>query len=263
MDIFISKFLPIFIYPFSLAAILLLVGLLFWRKRSFSKACIVIAVLLIWVGGNRWVSTALARSLEWQYLPNTDLPKADVIVVLGGGTETGAYPRQFPEVNSAGDRMLYGIRLYQQGMAEHLLLSGGTITWMDEDSSTPASDMAVLMTSLGVPQDALWLEDKSQNTYENAVFAKTYLKEKNINRILLVTSAMHMPRSVKLFEAQGFEVIPAPVDYTITQERWDQVFKPDIREFLMDIFPSSSNMNLTTNVLKEYIGILVFDIRGR
>jgi len=54
------------------------------------------------------------------------------------------------------------------------------------------------------------LENDSENTAENAFYSAEILREKNIKTIILVTSAMHMPRSVALFEAQGLNVIPAP-----------------------------------------------------
>ena len=120
------------------------------------------------------------------------------------------------EINGAGDRVLYAARIYKEGKAAHILLSGGEITWMKATSSTPADEMAEILQSLGVPKEALWLENKSQNTHENAVFSKVILDEKGIKKILLVTSATHMPRAVALFQKLGLEVIPLPVDYSVT-----------------------------------------------
>jgi len=106
------------------------------------------------------------------------------------------------------------------------------------------------------------LQTKSQNTYEDAVFSSEILKEKGINRILLVTSALHMPRSVALFEKQGLEVIPAPTDFTITEDGWQQTFSPNTETLLTNILPNSSSLGLTTNVIKEYIGLLVYRLQG-
>ena len=139
-----------------------------------------------------------------------------MIVVLGGGTLSAQYPRQTVEVDQAGDRLIYAAQLYHQGKAEHLLLSGGRIDWISS-GAPPAEDMAALLEMLGVPPQALWLESESRNTYENARNARLFLEPLGIRRILLVTSASHMPRSVALFEKQGFEVIPAPADFSVTQ----------------------------------------------
>jgi uncharacterized SAM-binding protein YcdF (DUF218 family) len=105
----------------------------------------------------------------------------------------------------------------------------------------------------------LWLEPDSRNTYENALFSTRILREKGIQRILLVTSALHMPRSLKLFQAQGLEVIPLPTDYTVTQGDQAQL---DARAFVLSLLPSAENLALTSRVLKEYIGIIVYDLRG-
>lgn len=257
MEIFFSKFLPTLVYPLGLVTFLLFAAVLSRKKPGQSRTLALIALLILFLGGNRWVSSALARSLEVQYQAPAQIPAADVIVVLGGGTESASPPRAYTEVNGAGDRVIYAFRLYQQGKASHLLLSGGRISWLDEETSSPAEDMAELLTLFGVPEDALWLEDQSQNTEENAAYARAFLAEKGINRIILVTSAMHMPRSVRLFQAQGFEVIPAPADFAVTDDRWQALLHPDWRTFLVDLLPSASSLNLTTNALKEYIGMAV------
>jgi uncharacterized SAM-binding protein YcdF (DUF218 family) len=159
--------------------------------------------------------------------------------------------------------MLYAARLYKQGAAPHLLLSGGNIDWMSSDESSPAADMADIMILMGVPQDALWLETKSLNTYENALYCRQILQAKGINRIILVTSAMHMPRAKALFEHQGFDVIPYPSDYAVTQAEWDSLTELNLPDQLINFFPTPSGLSMTTNALKEYLGILASRLRGQ
>ena len=165
------------------------------------------------------------------------------------------------DVNGAGDRVIYGAYLYKQGVAPHLLLSGGRIDWLSTGAS-PAQDMADLMAFMGVPQEALWLESNSRNTYENAAFSWDFLSQKGIRRIMLVTSAMHMPRAVALFENQGFEVIPAPTDYSITQADWQSMLSANLPAQLLNLLPSAGDLASTTNAIKEYLGILVYQLRG-
>jgi uncharacterized SAM-binding protein YcdF (DUF218 family) len=219
-------------------------------------------VLLMLIGGNRWVSYALARSLEWQYLPLDPVPQADVIVVLGGGTESQQFPRPTVETNSAGDRVLYAAELYKQGKAPHILLSGGNITWYNSRSTTPAYEMARLLELTGVPDEAMWMQPESQNTREDALYSSRMLQEKGVSRVLLVTSAQHMPRSVALFKHEGIEVIPAPVDYTITQTGWDGLFSPDPQTLLVNLMPNVGSLSLNSSILKEYIGMWVYRLRG-
>jgi len=262
MFIILSKLLPLFVYPLGLASIMLLAALLSRRDSRATKILITTALIILWLCSTTGFSNFLARSLEWQYTPSSDIPTAQVIVLLGGGTEPAVAPRPAAEVNGAGDRVLYAARLYKEGKAPLILLSGGNITWQNGGATTPAEDMAEIMDLLSVPAEALLLEIESLNTYENAVMAWEILVERDINRILLVTSAMHMPRSVGVFEKQGFEVIPAPVDYSVTEEEPAENGTNGIAGKLLDVIPQASALSLTTNAVKEYIGMLVYKIQG-
>lgn len=262
MFVFLSKFLPTFIYPVGLTFLLILLALFLRNRRRLQTAVLVFTALLLLVGGNRWISYALARSLEWRYLPLDSIPQADVIVVLGGGTESQQFPRPTVETNSAGDRVLYAAELYKQGKAPYILLSGGNIAWYDSRSTTPAYEMARLLELTGVPADALWLQEKSRNTREDAFYSSQMLKEKGAVRVLLVTSAQHMPRSVALFKHEGVDVIPAPVDYTITQDGWNDLFSPDPETLLVNLMPNVGSLSLSSSIIKEYIGMWVYHLRG-
>ena len=88
------------------------------------------------------------------------------------------------------------------------------------------------------------------------------LKEKGITRVILVTSALHMPRSVALFEKQGIQVIPAPADFTITEDSWKQLTDNNLAGWLIAWLPNTSNLGLTSNALKEYLGWLAYWLRG-
>lgn len=262
MFVFLSKFLPNFVYPFGLVFLLVLLALFLRRRPRLQTTALVIILVIMLVTGNRWLAYSLARSLEWQYLPLDPIPSADAIVVLGGGTESEQYPRPTVEVNSAGDRVLYAGKLFKEGKAPHMLLSGGNIDWLYGRRMTPAEEMAQILELMDIPRDAMWLQPKSQNTYEDALYCSQMLKEKGIQRVLLVTSAQHMPRSVALFRHQGIDVIPAPVDYTVTQSGWDNLFSFDLQTTLVNLVPNVGSMSLTSGILKEYLGMWVYHLRG-
>jgi uncharacterized SAM-binding protein YcdF (DUF218 family) len=263
MFVFLSKFLPQFIYPLGLAVLLLFFISLLRLKPRVQKSIILFILILLFIGGNRWVAMSLARSLEWQYLPSSALPSAKAIVVLGGGTEPQQFPRQTVESNGASDRVFYAAYLYKQGKAPVILLSGGSIQWLDSrGASTPAQEMAEFLRWLNIPESSLWLETESRNTRENALYSQEMLQAQGIDTVILVTSAFHMPRSVLLFQKVGIHVIPAPTDYTITQVEWDELMRPDLTTLLVNLMPTPSNLSLTTNALKEYLGMLVYRMRG-
>lgn len=266
MFIFLSKFLPPLVYPLGISILLVLVSIFLYKRVRLQRFTLVLVLVILLVSSNRWTAAWLTRSLEWRYLPPAELseaslqarqsPLAEVIVVLGGGTESFQFPRPAVEVNSAGDRVLYAAYLYKHGAAPHLLLSGGRIDWM-ETGDSPAQDMASLLNLMGIPEEALWLETRSLNTSENAVEAHNFLAPKGIQRIILVTSAAHMPRAVGLFEQQGFEVIPAPTDYNMTQAEWQNLTRSNLATQVYNLIPNASNLASVTSSLKEYLGMFV------
>jgi hypothetical protein len=152
---YLSKALPPLVYPLGLAAILLLVAVfLLWRSRRWTTAALVLALALLWLGGNRIVMMAAVSSLEWRYTPPAELPQLDVIVVLGRRfSQPPALPRSTAELGDAGDRMLYAAYLHQQGVAPQLILSGGGVTggW-DSGLSRSQCDGCNCWRSWGCPR---------------------------------------------------------------------------------------------------------------
>ncbi len=262
MIIALSKILPLFIYPIGAVFLLILISLFLYRYFKTQRVLLITSLMVIFLSGNRWVAVELVRSLEWRYVNQKDVPPAEVIVVLGGGTESLEYPRKFVEINSAGDRVVYAAHLYKLGKADHLLLSGGKINWGDEEQSkSPAEDMESLLYLLGVPPDAIWLETESRNTYENALNCKRILEEHGIKNVILVTSAIHMPRAVYIFNKMGIKVTPAPTDYSVTEATLFRLYEPSVVVQFMNIFPTVGNISMTTNAMKEYIGLTIYQLK--
>ncbi len=258
MFIFLSKLLPLFLYPLGLSCLLLMIAIIMiWRRRSrLALIPITVVLLVLLVSSNGTISGTLVRSLEWQHLPQ-ELPKADAIVVLGGCTQSADYPRPWVEVTDAGDRLLYGAKLYREGKAPKVILSGGRIDWLGTGSSE-AADMATLMAAMGVPTTAMLQDPTSLNTRENAVNVKQIMAAQGIQKILLVTSAIHMPRSLLIFQKLGIDAIPAPTDFIIAHANVTPTFK----QFILDALPDVAPLNNTTRVIKEYIGIWTYRLRG-
>ncbi len=273
MSIFLSKLLPIFVYPLGLSTLLItiaLVSLLWKSKRSrnlsnpnklkskrFPIILLSLALAILLLSSNLIFSNWLLRSLEWQYLPTGELPQAEAIVVLGGGTKPRIAPRPWYEVSEAGDRILYGSWLYKQGKAPLLLVSGGRADWYGEGGNPESEDMAAIAEAMGVPRSAILQEPDSLNTRENAVNTKQILSQKGINKILLVTSALHMPRSMAIFRKLGFEAIAAPTDFLVVQSQNNKGWG-----ILLDLLPNADALKDTTNAIKEYIGLIVYQMSG-
>jgi uncharacterized SAM-binding protein YcdF (DUF218 family) len=231
-----------------------------WKRPRWTPLPIVLALLVLLLGGNGWISDSIVRSLEWQNIPTTPLPTADAIVVLGGATKAAFPPRPAPDLSEEGDRVFYGAQLYREGKAPIVIASGGRIEW--KGSGPPESgDMAVILETLGVPKEAIIEEPRSLNTYENALYVRQILQEKGIKRVLLVTSAMHMPRSLLIFKRQGIEAIPAPTDFLVTEADINETSSTP-QAILLNAVPDADNLYKTTRALKEYLGRVVYSLKG-
>jgi uncharacterized SAM-binding protein YcdF (DUF218 family) len=265
MFYFLSKFLPLFIYPVGLVCVLLILALWVRRRPRWRTTLIAVALAVLWLGSNRLVAMTLLRSLEWQYLPDpasSGAGAAEVIVVLGGGTRPHAYPRPTSEINEGGDRLLYAAQLYRQGAAPRILVSGGNTPIVGPALEPEAESMGNILTAIGVPREALLLESSSANTYGNAVETRAILESQGISRVILITSASHMPRAYAVFAKTGLDVTPAPVDFLITQEDWVYYTQPDVVVQLFNLLPTAENLAGTTRALKEYIGMAMYRLRG-
>ena len=152
-------------------------------------------------------------------------------------------------------------RLYLAGRAPLLVLSGGRITWGQGQTRSEAADMAELAEALGVPTRAMVIEPDSLNTFENAAKTKVLLADRGIQRILLVTSAMHMPRALAIFKKQGFEVIPAPTDFHVVKDPLN--LETSTRQGrILSLMPQTENLHYLTRALKEYLGLGIYWLKG-
>lgn len=194
-----------------LGTLALLVG---WRRLA--RLCLVPASLVMLALTFTPLRDALVVPLEQRFPPPAptghDGP-VDGIIVLGGAisTELSAI-YQVPVVNGQGGRLLAFAELARRHPQAKLVFTGGSASLVD-DSSREADHARVLFAGLGLdPARVIW-ERESRSTRENALFSKDLAKPEPGQRWLLVTSALHMPRSVGVFRAAGWPVIAHPAPY--------------------------------------------------
>ena len=255
MFFYLSKIFWFFIQPLNLAIFLLLAGLVaaaFGRRRlaaSGSMLAFLILALSAWTSLGAMMLNPLEERFAKPPLPQ----KVDGIVVLGGGFEgainlvRGGY-----ELNSGGDRMVETAILARRFPEAKVVVSGGTGE-LFLDGEGDADTAPRLLSALGVSADRLILENKSRNTYENAVFTRQMVAPKPGETWLLVTSAFHMPRAKALFDKAGFPTIPWPVDYRTSGKEGIGLFRDN---------PADS-LQVTTMAIREWIGLAAYWLSGR
>ena len=265
MFVYLSKLLPYLIYPAGFIFLMLIFTLFFCKSAKAKNRMLAVVVLYVLFAGNKLPGSWLIRRLEQTYPVYEGGESADAIVVLGGGTVTKSAPRRMVEINGAGDRILYAVQLYRESAADLILAGGSYISWLEgeTESSSPASEMAELMTDvLDVPDTVLLIQDRSLNTYEEAVEDAKLLNERGLKKILLVSSATHLRRAVPLFEKQGLEVIPAPTDFSFSDREWENLLRFDAATAYTFFIPTIGNMETLQNAMKEYIGYFIYQLRG-
>ena len=251
----VSKLLTPLVSPLGIACILWCVAALarFFKPR-WSVPLLWASVGVLSVFSSKWVGNGLLGQLERQYsiVSVETVPQADVIVVLGGTTVPALAPRVEVEVTEAFDRLLHGMRLYRAGKAPHILLSGGTIPELSGSEQSEAEQLRLLALESGIPDAALYLEAKSRNTYENALYSARIMEAEGWKNALLVTSASHMPRAAGTFRAQGVNFVAAPTDVRSA----DSPFTPT------HLMPTALGLVKSTAAAKEFVGWWVYVLRG-
>lgn len=254
MDLILTKALPLAVYPVGLTILLTLLGVLVGLRWRWSGRVIVVAAMLwLWVAAMPATSNWLIGTLEERYptAPADTYQEADVVVLLGGLAWTAPAPGNPIDFTDAVDRALFAADIYQAGVAPVILISGGNLPWADAALSE-AELIADLLIDLGVPEEGIVLESESLNTRENAVNSAAILKARGWETALLVTSAWHMPRAVDAFAVVGVEVVPAPADAR----------RRPLLGNVLDWLPDSLALATTTIAIKEWVGRIVYALRG-
>ncbi|HXU43033.1 MAG TPA: ElyC/SanA/YdcF family protein [Burkholderiales bacterium] len=247
----LKKFVAPLLFPFTWCVLLLALGLaLLWftRWQKAARATLTLGVAALVVLSYGWVSDPLLRSLEWTYEPPTAtaLARAKWVVVLGGGTNSDPTLPLTARASSATlARLVEGVRLQRQIPGSRLLLSGAAVFGLTSD----AASMAALAAAIGVPPQDIVLDDRSQDTESQAVNIAVMVKREPC---LVVTSAYHLPRAMRLFAKAGVDAIPAPAQYVTGRG-----FAPG------DLYPSGAPINAMQILVAEYLGTAWSRLRGR
>lgn len=241
--------------PTAWIGMLLLLGLiLFWMKRTkASKIFLSLGVILFLLFSTDPLPEYLLNKLENSYpgfeLKNQDVTKIKFVVVLAGGYVPDTYPHPLSAQLSPFTipRLIEGIKIHRELPGTKIIFTGKG--WTSKSEAQAMKEMAI---SLGVKDEDIILDELSQNTYSHTIYLKEYVKNA---QFVLVTSAIHMPRSMGFFLKAGYKPIPAPTHHILNGDYTPLHFKT--------IFPTGENLEAIDLVFNELSGILLGKIRGR
>ncbi len=236
--------------PLNLTLLLVALGLcLLWftgRQRA-GKVLVTAGLVLLVVGSSGPVSNRLVGMVEDRYEAIGDLePYRDIrwVVVLGAGNSWDeSLPAGVQLSEPASVRLMEGIRLHRQLAGSRLVVSGGK----ESDAVSHAELMARTAVELGVLPEHVVVHRLARDTNEEAAAAQAVIGDE---RFLLVTSASHMPRAMRLFEDLGMQPVAAPTHYTG-------------RARASSLLPDGVNLRKVERAVYEFMGLLWVGLGGR
>jgi uncharacterized SAM-binding protein YcdF (DUF218 family) len=242
---YFKKIVAPFLLPVPLCLEILILGvvlLLFTKRQKLGKAVVSIGTGLLLLFSFSPVSSYILASLEHSYpvLKGNEV-RVKWIVVLGAGAFCD------PDV-PIGDRiceeglyrLIEGVRLHQELPESKLIFTG----------KSTAPKMAEMAAGIcGVPVNEIMTFPEPRDTEEESSAVKSIVKD---DRLILVTSASHMPRAMVLFEKQGMHPLPAPAGFLVKKECADP-FLP---------MPGPSALQQATVAFHEYLGLIWFKMRS-
>jgi len=255
MFFYLSKIFSLLFFPLPLFVFTLLIYFIINKNKKY-----IIITIIFFLISTEFVASRMIQILEDQF-PKIELEKAedvDAVIVLGGLSNPLRMVTNFPEFTDGVDRILVAEKLYQLNKTKYVLISGAT--GYIRQSILPESIPLKKYLLYTVPENSILIDDKSRNTYENAVESLKICKEHSLKKVYLMTSAFHMYRSYYVFlhvlNQMGLEqeitIIPYSVDYR------------SLREIagIEDFFPSDDGLKKSTTTIKEFIGIIAYKIKG-
>lgn len=218
MELILVKIIETLVTPPGLMIGMIISGaLLKWRLPRTGKLFSLTGIVLLILISLPVLMNPLIKIAE-------DIPALDVdklttrqpqaIVVLAGGRYKNPPEYQQDTVSAASLSRVRYAALLQRKTKLPILVTGGVVFGKGESEGL-LMKRVITDEYLGTVK---WIEAESRTTQENATFTQTILASERINTIVLVTHAIHMRRSIQVFEQAGFTVIPAPVSYHTDSE---------------------------------------------
>jgi uncharacterized SAM-binding protein YcdF (DUF218 family) len=173
-------------------------------------------------------------------------------IILGGGMMRAGEGYRTGET---ADRFVQPLLLYKKGIVKKLLITGGNVNikGLKIDQTQESKKVKDVLIAMGVKPEDIYLEENARNTHENAVYSKKILTRYMTEKMVLVTSAMHMPRAKACYLKEGFLIDAFPAD----------IKKKDTPSGILDqIIPQERNLAKFAELVREITGYVIYQIVG-
>ena len=248
-----------FLFTFSAAALFIFAALLWQRlqptsrtPRRFLLVVVVAYAIASWHPLNRLVTQAL--SIGFHPLEKSDVPSGKtVVVLLGSGTYTTRdwEGRKLSIVDPIGaSRLQEAARVYRLITPDWIISSGGFLS-SDDAAYSIGDAMRDELLRLGVPGERILVEGGARNTREEAVAIEAMLRPLHPDHVVLVTSEIHMRRSLGAFRAVGVRTIPAIARNAFGPQEWTNW-----------VLPSEVGLTEASLIAHEVVGTPYYALRG-
>ncbi len=200
---------------------LIVLAVLLWRKRQrgFATMAAGIAAFIFLIGATH-LPDVLLESLERPYLSVKldTLPQADAVVMLGGCLDPAPNEVAGLHLTKAADRIVAALELIRLGKSP-VLICGGAGAERNGVMQIEAELLKQALIERRVPVPEIISLGHCADTHDEAVRTRAILQQRGWRRVLLVTSANHLPRAVATFGALGVEVTAAPCNFQARPRR--------------------------------------------
>lgn len=252
MFFYVSKIVDRCLEPLNAVVLVQLAGLilLLAKKETIAKALLAASTATILMIAVFPVATLVTRPLE-QWMPASPaLPeRIDGIVLLGGGQDA-ELTQAYGKPTGSPETMAEFVALARRFPDAKLVVSGGWSS-ISRPSITAADVISLFVSQQGIDARRLIIQKNSRNTFEDAAFARKIVKPKLGESWILITTALHMPRSILVFRRMGWDVQPDPVGYR---------FAPQGYEFTFD---ASEQFAMLRDAVHEWLGLLAYKATGK
>ena len=251
MFFILSKILFIFVQPFNWI-LFLFVFYLITKNKKLKKRLLIASITLTIIFSNGYLHNEfeLARQVNDSGLEAGKQYEAGIL--LGG--MSGYDKNNVGHFSGAADRFIQTIILYRQGIIKKILVTSGSANLVYKQHGEADFIVEELIKS-GIPPKDILKENKSRDTYENATFSKHIIDSLHLKGpFVLISSAFHLPRAMKVFKKVGLFVVPYPCAFVASNKLY----------YWQDyVLPSLIVLLEWDGTIKELIGTVVYKITGK